>query len=175
VDGEVGRVPGRLLMDFYALPDREPVQATVVHDPGCTLSPCACFGISAEIREIDDSIWQLRLLYLDEVVGTCRLVLMGGTLIVSAASSYRASTTEDWAHHHRVVAELLLRECTRFADERGWPIATSLDEPRALLAELGYARVGLLMRREPQPAADPVCREQGHDHSTSSCRGPAGA
>lgn len=168
-DDGLPKVPGPLLADYFAEPEG-PWVPVVVHDEGCTRAPCGCFGITAEEHETPAGFVSIRLLYLDELVGACRLVELGGMLLMYAAATYRASTTEDWAWHHQVVTELLLREAARVADEHGLDLATTLDKPGALLEELGFAQAGTLMRRPA--AADPVCTEAGHDHATSSCRGP---
>lgn len=144
------RVPEVFLLepDFFAYERQGPPRPVVVHEPGCSRTPCACFGITAEVRELDGVMWSVRLLMLDEVVGTCRVLLLGGLLLLVSASSFRASTTEDWAVHHQVVTEMLLRTVVQLADEQGRAVAVSVEEPRALLAELGFTRVGTLMRRE---------------------------
>ena len=133
--------------DFFAQPVLGPPVPVVVHGDGCTRAPCGCFGISAEVHEAATGILVVRLLLAGEVVGVVRLLPVSGRLVMASAASYRASTTEDWAWHHQVVTELLLRESVRLADKCGCALDTSWEEPRALLAELGFVPVGLVLRR----------------------------
>jgi hypothetical protein len=135
-------------LDFFAAPVCGPGPAVVVHDEGCTRAPCRCFGITAGVTEVDETFLLLRLRAAGEVVGSARLLMLSGVLVLVTAGSYRASTTQDWALHHQVVSELLLREAARVADERGCALATSIEEPRVLLEELGFVPVGSMLRRE---------------------------
>jgi hypothetical protein len=147
--------------DFFA--GREgPAVATVVHEQGCTRAPCRCFGITSEVVVLDEAIVSLRLYMARpstdvdpdgwrsdaELVGMCRLMVLGDLLVLVQGTSYRASTTTDWGLHHQVVTEMMLREAARVADERGQALATSIEQPRALLDELGFRPAGTLMRRE---------------------------
>lgn len=142
------RVPRVFLLEPDAFPERlGPPRPAVVHEPGCARRPCACFGITSEVHE-RNGVWAVRLLLAEEVVGTCRVMLLGGLMLLVSASTFRASTTEDWAVHHQVVTEVLLRTVVQLADEQGLAVAVSVEEPRELLAELGFTRVGTLMRRE---------------------------
>jgi hypothetical protein len=133
--------------DFYSTAVAGPVDAGVVHADGCTRAPCECFGIAAEVQETAADVLVLRLLLAGEVVGTVRLLPVGDRLAMFGASTYRAAATEDWRWHHLVVTETLLRESARVADERGLALECSWEEPQALLAELGFTRAGLIMRR----------------------------
>lgn len=138
--------------DFFAQPVLGPQVPVVVHGDGCTRAPCVCFGISTAVHTPETGILVVRLLLDGEVVGVVRLLPASGRLMMVSAATYRASTTEDWAWHHQVVTELLLRESVRMADECGCALDTSWEEPRALLAELGFAPAGLVLRRARRDA-----------------------
>ncbi len=174
MSNRLGPVPGLLLADVYAGEVAGPVAPSVVHAADCDRVRCRCFGMSAQVHEAYPGMLVLRLLEFGEVVGAARLLEASSGLVLVSAATYRAAATEeDWAHHHQVVTEMLLRESVRVADERGVALATSLAEPSALLGELGFARAGTLMLR-PRKGATPVCGAPDHDYSTS-CRGSRGA
>ncbi len=148
--GKARKIPDVIALgaDFFAGELAGPQRrSTVVHYDGCTRAPCECFGITSDLTETAAEVLVLRLMFEGEVVGTVRLLPIRGRLMLAAAATYRASTTEDWAWHHQVVTETMLREAVRVADERGCELDVSWDEPRALLDELGFRPEGLLLRR----------------------------
>lgn len=150
------RVYGGSVADMPQLPASQdvlavegPVLPQVRHQDGCTRAPCGCYGITAAVHETDESVLAIRLVDDGgEVVGTARLLVMQGMLVLAHAATYRSTATVEWALHHQVVTELLLREAVRVADERGMALATSIEEPSGLLTDLGFARAGTVMRRD---------------------------
>jgi hypothetical protein len=148
-DERRARVPGCFVLAPDVFPhERRSAPRVVVHDQGCTRAPCRCFGITAQVSDTDGSVLVLRLLMAGEVVGSVRLLVLGGMLLMAASATYRSAPVGDWARHHQVVSEMLLRESARVADERRMVLTTALHEPRVVLDELGFTPVGSLMRRE---------------------------
>jgi hypothetical protein len=147
------RGPGCFVLAPDVLPYVRRAVSQVVHERGCTRAPCRCFGITARVAEAGELVLVLRLLMAGEVVGSVRLLVLGGMLLMGGAAVFRAEPVGDWARHHLVVSEMLLRESARVADERRMVLATAVREPRAVLQELGFTPVGSLMRREARRLA----------------------